>query len=195
MRLSNSILIARVSGLGVAVALFCGFVAADTARAEGGFDNSPLRFQNLEKKAETKYSKNHPADASAEVSVGVAASGADVSATTGAEGYADGTLARAGAWDDSAAAITEDGKNGKVTVNSLSRSIGFNKGTNALTKARSDTKITVEAGGNTVVVEELAIAIARSSQFGSSAAAAADHVISGNGYSGTTVATTKGSSR
>src|SRR5208282_2590936 len=85
-----------------------------------------------------------------------------------------------------------------ITVTNTETAVSFLKGSNIIAEGKSETLATIKVNGQTyVVAEEVAIAVARSTQFGSSSAASVDSSVSptGNGYAVTQVITTKASSR
>jgi len=82
---------------------------------------------------------------------------------------------------------------GSVTTSSGSGSTSFTKGGNAIAKSRTETLTKITVNGRTyLVAQEIAIAVARGSQFGVSAAAASESTLPGNAYSQAQVISTKG---
>ena len=89
------------------------------------------------------------------------------------------------------------GSGRSVTVSNSETATSFVKGTNVIAKGRSETVTKIDIGGNRyVVADELAIAVARASQFGATAAANLESGVAvAGGSSGGTVPSGKPSGR
>ncbi|MGO9546177.1 MAG: hypothetical protein ACLPPF_15460 [Rhodomicrobium sp.] len=86
--------------------------------------------------------------------------------------------------------------NGSVSVTNTNVAESFLKGSNGISESESTVYVTVTVNGRSyVVAEEVAIALARSTQFGSSTAAYSNSGVNplGGGYSSTQVIASKGS--
>jgi len=117
---------------------------------------------------------NYSSEIFANASVQETASGFAASAAGG-----NGTTASAG--------------QGGITTSSDSTTTIFTKGNNALVKSRTETLTEITINGRTyLVAKEVAIAVARGTEFGVSAAALYEGSALGNAYSQTQVTSTKG---
>ncbi len=134
---------------------------------------------------------------SQDVAVGTSAQGNRYTYNGGAEA---GAYAQSGPAGNSASVnVGSYGAAGgsSATVSNWETATSFVKGTNVIAKGRSETVTKIYIGGNQyVVTDEVAIAVARSSQFGATAAAGVETGIATVGGSlGGQVAASKGASR
>ena len=181
-RSTQSFLLATLISSGFAPLLTMG-----AANAGGGF---------LEPKTDivAVYSTGHEqATASETVTVDLSGNGVTVLATSG--GNAQGGIGSAASTAWSTTTVTGSG-NSRIIESSTALSTGFSKGSNSITKAMSATETTIVVNGQTyAVAKEVAIAVARNTGFGSSAAVGVEASVSGGADSTIQVASSKPLSR
>ncbi len=118
-----------------------------------------------------------PATASEAVTVEVSSNGAAVVATSGSNAQGGIGSAASTAW--STTTVTGSG-NSQIIESSTAFSTGFSKGPNSITKSASSTETAVVINGQTyAVAKEVAIAVARNTSFGSSAAVGIEATVNG----------------
>jgi hypothetical protein len=164
---------------------------SNAAQAGGGFPDPAFAGS-----ASVYSSGQHATGAGGSVTVDVEGDGIEVTSTTGAEANAGHRLASVGVWDTTS--VSTKTSAGSVTVDSTSLTVAFSKGVNSIAKGESITEVAVTMNGNTYLVSrEVALAFARSTQFGSTSAVEVD--ASGTpipgGNSTTLVSTSKPTSR
>jgi hypothetical protein len=181
-RSSQSILLTTLMS-----SVFAPLITMGAANAGGGF---------LEPKTDVVavYSTGHqPATASDAVTLELSGNGATVLATSGANAQSGIGSAASAAW--STTTVTGSG-NTQIIESSTALSTGFSKGPNSITKAMSATETTVVINGQTyAVAKEVAMAVARNTGFGSSAAVGIEASVSGGAESTIQVASSKPLSR
>jgi len=144
------------------------------------------------------FSPNSPnAHASSEADVTVSGAGVNYTSSTFASGDTN-AAGNAPASNVNSSHITNESAQGDVEYlqNSDSKSTEFTKGGNSIGKTRSNTHTTIMVNGEPVIVsDEMAAAVSRITQFGSSAAAIANSNVeaAGGAYSVNQVNTSKGS--
>jgi len=140
------------------------------------------------------YSTGHePATATEAVTLELSSNGATVLATSGAN--AQGGIGSTASMAWSTTTVTGSG-NSQIIESSTASSTGFSKGSNSITKAMSATQTTVVINGQTyAVAKEVAIAVARNTNFGSSAAVGIEATVSNGAESTMAVASSKPLSR
>ncbi len=166
--------------------------SAPAARAGGGYSEPSLVEQS---KARTTAEHSARGASVAEDSVTIIAAGAGFSftATTGGIAGATPLAVAATVWDTTTVntAVEAD-----VTVDSNAITHTIAKGRNSISKGRSATQVTIVINGKKyAVAREVAIAIARATQFGTSAAVEVEGTLwtRSSGYSAIPVASSKGS--
>ena len=181
-RFSQSFLLATLASSVFALLLTMG-----AANAGGGFAEPKMDIV-------AAYSTSRePATASEAVTVEMSGNGATVLATSG--GNAQGGIGSAASTAWSTTTVTGSG-NSQIIESSTSSSTGFSKGSNSITKAMSATETTVVINGQTyAVAKEVAIAVARNTNFGSSAAVGIEATVNGGADSTMQVASSKPLSR
>jgi hypothetical protein len=159
-------------------------LGASRGNAEGGFTEFTFPVEKAEAKPAAAHARGKkPADAGASVTVVVDGPDASVISQSTGQGHAEKWKAFATA--SNATDVSTHTKGLTVDVDSQSKSIGFSKGPNGIAKAQTQTRTTISKDGKpVVVVDEVAIALARTTPYGNSAAAGVDASASaGGGYS------------
>ncbi|MGO9475555.1 MAG: hypothetical protein ACLPWS_19445 [Rhodomicrobium sp.] len=171
---------------------------ATSARAGGGFSD-PSLVQQSKSGVVIEYSANgRPAVATEEITADVSGDGFNIISTVGGAAAAKGSCA--GVWSTVTLLGTVDVQASvpaNLTAITSAETTTFSKGGNSISYGIATTEATVVINGQTyAVAKELAIAVARATQFGSSAAVEVDGTLSlpGSG-SPSPVSTSKGSSR
>ena len=162
-------------------------LGVQAVQAGGGF---------LEPKADivAAYSTGHePATASEAVTVELSSNGVTLLATSGGSAQGGTGSTASTAWSTTTA--TGSG-NSRIVESSTAFSTGFSKGSSSITKAMSATETTVVINGQTyAVAKEVAIAVARNTGFGSSAAVGIEATVNGGAESTIQVTSSKPLSR
>ena len=157
------------------------------AHAGGGFPEPGIDIV-------TAYSTSRDtATASEAVTVELSSNGATVLATSGANAQNGIGGSTASAW--STTTVTGSG-NTQIIEASTASSTGFSKGSNSISKSLSVTETTVVVNGQTyTVAKEVAMAVARNTNFGSSAAVGIETSVNGSAESPIQVGSSKPLSR
>jgi len=165
---------------------------ATQAYAEGGFSSPGLDPHN---NVVASYSAHGDVNVSEKVSVTLSGADFDLTSTTG--GAAGAGHGSAAGTSGNTTAVATQNPNSTVSEDSKSRSIGFSKGNFSIVKAATETRTTVVVDGKTYLVDEVALAVARSTAYGSSAAVGVDAAATGapSGSYGAQVTSTKALSR
>jgi hypothetical protein len=160
-------------------------INAVPVRADGGFGAPNMNIA-------VDHSKGHKTAAVSEtVTVDLSGNGVELTATAGGDAAAGQSIGSAATTRNTSTAKTTNG-NSKIVQNSASLSTGFSKGGNSITKSRSTAETIVSVNGKTyAVANEVAIAVARNTKFGSSAAVGVEASVSGGANSSVDVAAAK----
>jgi hypothetical protein len=164
------------------------------ALAEGGFPE-PGFVQQSQSDAAASYSTRGEAVSAGSVTIAASGPGYSLTSTTGGVSAAVNLSTAAAVWDTT---TVQTSVPSSVIVDSSSASVSFTKGGASLVAGKSMTEATIMINGKPyVVAQELAIAFARATQFGSSSAVEVEGTLTlaGSGYSSAPVAASKGSSR
>jgi len=167
---------------------------APAAFAGGGF-SEPVFVQQSQTGATASYSARGNSISTDSVTINASGDGFNLTSTTGAEGASSHIASGVVVWDTT---TVQTSVPASVTVDSNSFSLSFIKGAASLSWGESATEVTVVINGKTyVVAQELAIAYARASQFGTSSAVEVEGTLSlpGGGVSSTPVAAGKSGGR
>jgi len=136
-------------------------------------------------------------NSSAAASETVDVSGAGVDYTVRVDAGAAGETSQNGGSASSVVGGTGNANgSGGIAVMNSERATSFTKGGNAIQKGTAETRVTIKVNGQTyVVVDDVATAVARMTQYGSSAAVSVDASATpiGNGYTVSQIITSKGS--
>jgi hypothetical protein len=160
------------------VVFLCG---AEPANADGGFGEPNMTI------AQDHASGRGTASVSETVTVHLSGGGADHTASAGGDAAAGSSIGSTAASSNTATVRAADASS-TIIENSVSYSTGFSKGGNSIAKSHTASETTVQVNGNTyAVVKEVAIAAARNTQFGSSAAVGVDASVTGGAGASTSV--------
>ena len=170
-----------------ASSVFALLLTTGAADAGGGFPEPKMDIV-------AAYSTSRePATASEAVTVELSSNGATLLARSG--GNAQGGIGSAASTVWSTTTVTGS-SNSQIIELSTASSTGFSKGSNSITKAASATQTTVVINGQTyAVAKEVAIAVARNTNFGSSAAVGIEATVSNGAEFTMQVASSKPLSR
>ena len=164
-----------------------GILATGPAAAGGGFPEPGIDIVSA-------YSTGRePATASGAVTVELSGNGVAVLATSGAD--AQGVIGSTAATAWSTTTVKGSG-NSQIVESSTSSSTAFSKGSNSISKSLAATETTVVINGQTyAVAKEVAMAVARNTSFGSSAAVGIEATVNGGSESTIQVSSSKPLSR
>jgi hypothetical protein len=168
-----------------AASAFALLSSAGTASADGGFlDPNNNVVADYGRKAAVEET----------VTVNLNGNGIDLTASTGAD--ADGGHGSSSVTGWNTTTVTTTSGNTEIIENTTSLSTGFSKDGGSVTRSKTVSETTVIINGKTyAVVDEVAIAVARNTKFGSSAAVGVDASVSGGAGGATEVTVTKAMSR
>lgn len=148
-------------------------LAAEPALADGGFgEPSMIIVQDHAEGGRTAH-------VSETVTVTLDGGGAELSAAVGGEAAAGPSIGST-VTGSNTTTVTATDAGSKIIESSVSRSTSFSKGSNSIAKSRTASESAIQVNGQTyAVVKEVAIAAARNTEYGSSAAVGAGAGITG----------------
>jgi hypothetical protein len=176
-------------GMMISLTLMASSLFCLPASAEGGFADAAGADRSAP--GGTTSATQRSAGYAAEITLYAAGDFFELTSTAGALGLAGKAASGAGSWVTTSVSTS----GGTTSVNSTSLTTSYTKGFNSISKTKAIGRTIIVNGQAYVVAEEVAIAVARATKFGATAAVSVDASVSGNGHFTSQIATNKGVSR